>query len=215
MAKGLPRLHVVDPIAEIRNLCQVAESVVVGIDPGMSGAIAVLPVDPKLVGVVFDMPVQYEISKTVKKGKTITGKRGRYDVHAIIDILSPENFGNAGVTFVVEGATPRPTDTAKTAFSVGMGVGMWPIFFAAYGYAHEIIYPVVWKRQMSLLKQNKGASQQLATRLFPKLSGYFRSNSDDGRAEAVLIAESYLRRLRSGGVASAPQEGTHGQENQD
>ena len=50
-----------------------------------------------------------------------------------------------------------------------------------------------WKKEFSLVHQDKQASIDMAKKLFPHIDFLFNRKKDHGRAEALLMAE-YMRR---------------------
>lgn len=152
-------------------------SYVIGIDPGQTGAIVVVG-DCGLSG-VFDMPVIDKwINSTLLAG--------------IIDEI--ESSGPSLDLAVVEKVRSMP----------GQGVASMFKFGAAWGMAVQSVAflpieepsPAVWKKVMGLSK-DKGASRDLAIKLWPSDADLFKRVKDDGRAEAALLAE-YGRRLLVG-----------------
>ncbi len=58
----------------------------------------------------------------------------------------------------------------------------------------EFVSPRVWKKRMGLTTADKETSRAMAIRMFPLLAKELARKGDDGRAEALLIAE-YGRRI--------------------
>jgi crossover junction endodeoxyribonuclease RuvC len=158
----------------------------VGIDPGVSGAIAsIRGADVE----VFDCPVE-----VVKRGK----KNRRVELpHAMAALLSHVCSGAGGAANVVayvERVGPMPRDGSIQAFTLGRNYGSWVAALAAFRIRTELPTPAVWKRAMLLSGQDKDESRLLALRLYPSASASLRRKKDHGRAEALLLAE-YGRRL--------------------
>lgn len=55
-----------------------------------------------------------------------------------------------------------------------------------------------FKKLLADMRQDKGASRVRAQQLFPNAAAQFAMVKDDGKAEAVLLAE-YGRRTQNGG----------------
>ena len=149
----------------------------IGIDPGLSGAIAFIDESGGLI--VHDAP-------TV----VVKGTRREYLTPQMAALLS-------GVTgrAALEQGIPMPRQASNTTYLMGKGGGLWEGILAASGIAYDLVPPQKWKRALGIpVGSDKGASRALASRLFPEYAHLFARVKDDGRAEASLIAE-YRRRI--------------------
>jgi len=163
----------------------------VGIDPGAHGAIALLA-GPACT--VIDMPsVLVKTSKRTKSGEL--QNRTQYDLGTICAVFALLDSVKHRILVVLERGSARPTDNGVTGFQVGVGFGMWPLFFQSKGYALELVIPSVWKRKLGLLKADKEASRLMAQRLFPTAPLQYKKN--EGRAEALLLAH-WVRQAHEG-----------------
>ena len=144
----------------------------IGIDPGISGAIGV-------VGLGSDLPSALDCP-------IITGKKHDYDLRAMRDLIS--NWAQWDqVIVVVERVHAMPKQGVTSSFSFGRGFGIWQGILVALGIPYHLVEPATWKRHYGLLGKDKSASRVLASRLFPSCS--FARKKDDGRAEALLLAD--------------------------
>ena len=152
----------------------VSGPVVIGIDPGLSGAIAFLP--DEWVPWVEDMPVTgHSKSGFVKRA---------VDVVALAKMLEP--FGIAGQSRVfLERVNAFPGQGVGSMFSLGMS--FWGVagVIAALGMPLELIESKDWKAHYRLNK-DKEMSRALASRYYPMID--LTRKKDHGRAEALLIA---------------------------
>lgn len=161
--------------------------IVVGIDPGLTGAIAVLDGDD---AAVFDMPV------TEANGKSAIDREKLADLiglDALADYSEPED-----ATAFVERAQSSPGMGVSSAFNYGMGYGVALGILAHLRVPTRLVHPAVWKRAMGLeapsrlklgrRKQNKDASLSRARQLYPQLQEHLGLKKHHGRAEAILIA---------------------------
>lgn len=141
---------------------------VVGIDPGLTGALA-LSINRRVVEVV-DMPV---ISKVVQGN------------------LVAEQLAEWGTEIVVlEDITAMPRGSIAS-FSLGQSTGIVIGVVSALSHPLVRVRPAMWKRDMGLTGKDKDASRLLAAESFPHLAEQFKRKKDDGRAEACLIAKWY------------------------
>jgi crossover junction endodeoxyribonuclease RuvC len=169
----------------------VREMIFVGIDPGLQGAVAVIhpEFDGKAPVVVFDTP-----SCTV----TRSGKhRHEYLIENMRDILMREAHSDCETLAVIEAVHSMPGQGVSSCFSFGRGLGIWEGLLVGCGIPYQKIAPQTWKKQMmaDMARDNKDSSRLAAMRLFPAMSEQLARKKDDGRAEAILLAE-YARRLR-------------------
>lgn len=170
------------------------EKVYIGIDPGTSGAIAILNEDGS-VRDCFDMPLEMGKAKKSKAtGKLLKAKPispARVDADALISKLS----GLSGKC-VIERVHSMPGDGKGGAFSFGESAGVVRGIAAAMGFEVELKVPTVWKKHFGLLKTDKYVSSMLAQELYPGvkiMSGRIGPKSgvegyNDGKADALLIA---------------------------
>ncbi len=147
----------------------------VGIDPGLSGAIAF--VDEDRVRTI-DTPTK----KVFVSGKNRT-------VHIVEEMwkIVSENCTKRN-SVVLEEVTPDPR-FGSTNFSYGSGVGFWVMAFAGNYIRIHRVRPQVWKKEVGIpARSGKRASRLLAQKLFPKDKDLFNRVKDDGRADAALMA---------------------------
>lgn len=145
-------------------------STIVGIDPGKAGAMAKLVALGGHYTHVKDLPY---IDDTP-------------DVESIIDFIV---HGDPGDIIVLERQQAMPKQGVSTTFQTGLGYGA--LLAACYmsGVRVHIVSAAVWKRKMGLAGKDKEASRALAIRLFPAVAQELKRKKDEGRAEALLLAE--------------------------
>ena len=136
----------------------------IGIDPGISGAVALLngAVAPEVV----DMP---------------SNPRDLWDT------LSAWRTDHDDLYAYVERAQAMPGQGVSSTFKTGFGYGVIIGLLAGLGIPYETVTPAVWKKRAGLIGKDKEASRALARQLWPTAPlGRVR---DHGRAEALLIAK--------------------------
>ena len=150
----------------------------IGIDPGLSGAIAVLNDDGTLLA-LHDMPTQ-----------ATTTNRREISASALADLL--RQYPGAACT--VERIGPRPGEGAVGAFSFGHGFGSVLAVLACLGHPVRLAQPATWKRWAGIpAGADKQASIGTAARMVPSAASYLTLKKHDGRADAVLIAAYGLK----------------------
>lgn len=161
-------------------------TLILGVDPGASGAFAVYDNIAQRVVSVEDMPVWYQ---TVGKKK-----RKRVDALALADMF--DTFEMMGVQLVVmEAVGGRPRQSASGAFVFGYGVGL--IYMAAM-YSEiviETVPPAAWKKMLNVPGKQSGSDDDILARadeLFPNDRALWRTARGGkrvDRAEAVMLAK--------------------------
>jgi crossover junction endodeoxyribonuclease RuvC len=165
----------------------VTETMFLGVDIGVRGAIAIITGGGELVA-VDDMPVLAD------------GPAGRRNVNAplLAEMIASSHAMRAFVEYV--GA--RPGEGPTGAFSFGRSRGVIEGVMAALGVPVEFLTPPTWKRLAGIAPGKEGAKDAAraeAIRRWPSKASLFARVKDDGRAEAALIAVAgLLREARRG-----------------
>ena len=147
-----------------------------GIDPGLTGAIAVL-VDGE-ARTVHDMPVM-----DVGDWREVDGAR-------MAAMLRGERQMYRGAYFsaCVEKVGARPQDGGTSAFRFGESSGKVKAVLETLAIPYTRAIPAVWKRHYGLIGQDKDAGRVLAIARFPAMADQLNRKKDDGRADALLLA---------------------------
>jgi crossover junction endodeoxyribonuclease RuvC len=161
---------------------------VAGIDPGLSGAVALLDAETGAVIDIFDAPT-LALSRGGKAKRDI-------DVHALAGALDRDRIGHA----FVEQVGAMPGQGVSGVFAFGKAYGITIGVLATLGAPMSFIAPQVWKRALQVPAAKDGARAR-ASMLIPAAAHHWPLVKHDGRAEAALIATYGLRQI--GGVARA------------
>lgn len=140
--------------------------ILLGVDPGATGALAFLDASGRLIEVA-DMPML---------DKRVAGP-------LVADLILRHRPTQAVIEHVW-GMTPMG---AASAFSFGQGDGIVRGVLAALRIPVTEVSPAKWKKAMGL-NRDKDASRKAALHRWPEHSERFRFKKNDGRAEAALIA---------------------------
>ena len=156
---------------------------VLGIDPGLSGALCLLRVSGLAIESIFDMPV-------------LGGQVDAAQLVMIVDMCKVQGTIRA----VVELVSSMPRQAG--AFNFGRSVGVVHGVLAAMGISYSLTSPNVWKGACGLRRgidekqdQVKTRARELACNLWPLEAHRFRRVKDDGRAESSLIARHYAGKM--------------------
>ena len=148
---------------------------ILGIDPGLGGAIAALTAHSRLD--IYDMPT---LALTVN-GKT----RRRIDGHKLAQLI--KSLAPAVTAAVLENVHSMPAQGVASSFSFGKAAGAIEQCLVDHNIPYRTVEPAVWKRYFSVT-HDKDSSRQRASQLLPAFAGLWPNKSHDGRAEAALLA---------------------------
>lgn len=147
---------------------------IVGIDPGISGAIAMYDPEGQRMLRVADMPITAKSS----------GKGNQVAAHALAIILR-----DMAPTFaVVEQQGAMPGQGVTSMLSLGRTLGVIEGVLAALEIPYVLVQPQAWKKRAGLKGADKDKSRTLAMQMFPGHATDLARKLDHGRAEAMLIA---------------------------
>ncbi|RYB01415.1 hypothetical protein [Lichenibacterium ramalinae] len=160
-------------------------ALVIGIDPGLGGALALLTSDGALVD-LDDMPVLAD------------GAAGRRAINAPLLAARVRAWG-AGQAFC-ELVGPRPGEGAVGAFGFGRSRGIIEGTLGTLGVPVVMLAPAWWKRRVDIGPgaDRKDEARSKAIARWPAMADKFARKRDDGRAEAALIGAAGLQREAAG-----------------
>ena len=156
----------------------------IGIDPGLTGAVAILDQAGEVV-LVADLPIIRDLSLAWIDGSSMQS--------LILGALD----GRRAVA-MIERVSSMPGQGIASSFLFGVGFGSVLSVLQAMTIPLHFVTPAVWKRSYGLSK-DKQASLHKARLMFPNAELHLAKHN--GRCEALLIAE-YTRRQAVGAVAA-------------
>jgi crossover junction endodeoxyribonuclease RuvC len=144
---------------------------ILSIDPGLTGALALLDADgvPELVA---DLPVICD-----RKLAWIDG--------VALQTLLQNALQGRPCRAIVERVSAMPRQGVASSFAFGVGFGSILSVLQTLQLPIELVTPAVWKRALGL-SSDKRASLDKARLLFPTAELYLAKH--DGQAEALLLA---------------------------
>jgi Holliday junction resolvasome RuvABC endonuclease subunit len=141
---------------------------ILGIDPGLTGGLALLDLD-KLT--VIPMPVlKLKDKQTLDLGVLVQKLQEMQPDHVCIE--QQQSMPKQGLS-----------STFRTGYHYGVLIGV----LAALKVPYETISPRQWKKAMQV-PADKSAARHRATQLLPQYAAAWSKAKDDGLAEAALIA---------------------------
>ena len=131
---------------------------IIGIDPGLSGAIAILE-NNKVLN-IFDIPVMPE------------GKKNKRQLNSalLVSLLRENITNNEEVAVVVEQVNAMPGQGVTSMFNFGQTFGAIKGICAALNLPIFFVRPSKWKKYFELINSSKDSSRTKAIEMYPKLS---------------------------------------------
>lgn len=156
---------------------------IVGVDPGNKGAIAVFDEKTAELVQLLDMPTIAVQLKTKTKNNV--------DASAVSDLLKFVNPSQV----IIEQVSARPGEGAANSFYFGYGYGLFIGVCRCLDIPVRQVTPNEWKKHFDLIKKPKSDSCLIARKRFPafQFQSKFKNrkgghNALDGRGDAALIA---------------------------
>ena len=152
---------------------------IIGIDPGLSGAIAIL--ENKKVLKIFDMPVMSE------------GKKNKRQLNSaqLVNIVRENINNNEEIAVVVEQVNAMPGQGVTSMFNFGQTFGAIKGVCAALSLPIYFVRPSKWKKQFELINSSKDASRTKVIEMYPHFSDQLSKKKDVNKSDAILIARFY------------------------
>ena len=159
---------------------------ILGIDPGLSGALAVVETATEQLVEVFRMPVSVVSKQNKLNGAALADWLYRYWIGPLKD--------HKHIHFAyIEEVHSRPRQAGQFQFGLNTGIvhGMLYANFVPF----TTVAPAKWKGHFGIKRtgeetkaDKKTEARELATKLWPSMAHEFKRVKDDGVAEAALIA---------------------------
>ena len=152
---------------------------IIGIDPGLSGAIAILE-NNKVLN-IFEMPVMSE------------GKKNKRQLNSaqLVKLLKENISENEEVSVVVEQVNAMPGQGVTSMFNFGQSFGVIKGICSALSLPIYFVRPTKWKKHFNLIKTNKDASRTKVIEVYPEISSKLSRKKDSNKADAILIARYF------------------------
>ena len=153
---------------------------VVGIDPGLNGAIAILE-DKKVLSII-DMPVMAD------------GKKNKRQLNnaQLAEILRKNISDDDEISVVVEQVNAMPGQGVTSMFNFGQTFGAIKGVCAALKLPIFFVRPSKWKKYFELINSSKDSSRTKAIEMYPYLSDQLAKKKDVNKSDAILIARFFI-----------------------
>ena len=152
---------------------------IIGIDPGLSGAIAVL--DNNKVLKIYDMPVMAE------------GKKNKKQLNSaqLVNIIKENIENREEINVVVEQVNAMPGQGVTSMFNFGQTFGAIKGVCAALNLPIFFIRPSKWKKYFELINSSKDSSRTKAIEMYPSIADQLSKKKDVNKSDAILIARFF------------------------
>ena len=152
---------------------------IIGIDPGLSGGIAVLENNQVLS--IFDMPVMSE------------GKKNKRQLNSaqLVTLIKENIKSSEDVAVIVEQVNAMPGQGVTSMFNFGQTFGAIKGVCAALGLPIFFVRPSKWKKHFELINSSKDSSRTKAIEMYPAFSNQLAKKKDVNKSDAILIARFY------------------------
>ena len=156
---------------------------IIGIDPGLSGGIAIL--DDLKIFDLFDMPIMSE------------GKKNKNQLNSaqLVNIIK-KHIISANTFVIVEQVSAMPGQGVTSMFNFGQTFGSIKGICAALNLPIFYVRPTKWKKHFELINSSKDASRTKVIEMYPSISSRLSKKKDVNKADAILIAR-YFRDCRA------------------
>tara|TARA_B100000401_G_C52705998_1_gene671464 strand:+ start:161 stop:658 length:498 start_codon:yes stop_codon:yes gene_type:complete len=150
--------------------------IIIGIDPGLSGGIAVLK--DNIIKNLYDMPVMSE------------GKKNKRQLNSaqLVKIIKENIQEKEETAIVVEQVNAMPGQGVTSMFNFGQTFGAIKGISAALGLPIFFVRPAKWKKHFELINSSKDSSRTKAIEMYPSISDQLSKKKDVNKSDAILIA---------------------------
>jgi len=157
---------------------------IIGIDPGLSGGIAIL--DDLKIFDIYDMPIMSE------------GKKNKNQLNSaqLVNIIRKNLIPNGYTFIIVEQVSAMPGQGVTSMFNFGQTFGSIKGICAALNLPIFFVRPAKWKKHFDLINSSKDASRTKVIEMYPSISPRLSKKKDVNKADAILIAR-YFRDCRA------------------
>ena len=152
---------------------------IIGIDPGLSGGIAIL--DDLKIFDIYDMPIMSE------------GKKNKNQLNSaqLVNIIKKNIISNGDTFLIVEQVSAMPGQGVTSMFNFGQTFGSIKGICAALNLPIFFVRPAKWKKHFDLINSSKDSSRTKVIEMYPSLSDQLSKKKDVNKSDAILIARFF------------------------
>ena len=152
---------------------------IIGIDPGLNGAIAVLQ-NNKVIE-IHDIPVMTD------------GKKNKRQLNSaqLVKLLKDNFQDETDTVVIVEQVNAMPGQGVTSMFNFGQTFGAIKGICAALNLPIFFVRPAKWKKHFDLINSSKDASRTKAIEMYPSMAENLSKKKDVNKSDAILIARFF------------------------
>ena len=152
---------------------------IIGIDPGLSGAIAIVQNNKVLA--IYDMPVMAE------------GKKNKKQLNSaqLVNLIQENTENEDEIAVIVEQVNAMPGQGVTSMFNFGQTFGAIKGICAALKLPIFFVRPSKWKKYFELINCSKDSSRTKVIEMYPSLANQLSKKKDVNKSDAILIARFY------------------------
>jgi crossover junction endodeoxyribonuclease RuvC len=167
---------------------------IIGIDPGCSGALALLREDGELIDTLL-MP-------TIKVGtkSRVNGAAVAAWIKQWFDRFENDHTARPFNAFL-EQVGAMPGQGTSSMFTFGHAAGLVEGVVTGAGIPLTLVTPQAWKKKVGLIGQDKDAARSRAIQLYPGCRLLDQKGKGQAIADAILIARHGISLVGSGSVS--------------
>ena len=154
---------------------------IIGIDPGINGAICFFK-----NGTVIDLMDMPTMSVGKKNKSQVNGSQIFNEVQK-----ATLNENKKEVLAVIEQVSAMPGQGVTSMFNFGQSFGILKGICSAMSLPMFFVRPAKWKKHFNLINASKDASRTKAIEIFPYFSTNLSKKKDSNKADAILIASYF------------------------
>ena len=153
---------------------------IIGIDPGISGAICFF--EDGQIKEIIEMPVMAD------------GKKNKRQLNSaqLVNILNDNTINSEEKVVVVEQVNAMPGQGVTSMFNFGQSFGAIKGVCAALELPIFFVRPSKWKKYFELINSSKDSSRTKVIEMYPSLSNQLTKKKDVNKSDAILIARHYF-----------------------
>jgi crossover junction endodeoxyribonuclease RuvC len=145
---------------------------IVGVDPGCSGALVVLGEAGEVIGHLSMPTVKVGTKSRVNGAAVAAWLRGQGEIqHAYLEQVGA-----------------MPGQGVSSMFTFGHAAGVVEGILQGLGVPYTLVTPQSWKKRAGLIGQDKDAARSRAIQLYPELRALDAKAKGQALADAILIA---------------------------
>ena len=154
---------------------------IIGMDPGISGAICFF--ENGEVKEIIDIP---NMADGKKNKRQINGPQVYNEISSRI-----KNTPKKEIVVVIEQVSAMPGQGVTSMFNFGQSFGVLKGICSAMQLSMRFIRPAKWKKYFGLIKTEKDASRTKVIEIFPYISSQLSKKKDSNKADAILISSFF------------------------